>query len=662
MLTLQIPINSKGNVFEYELDQVEVTIGRRHDNDIRIKESYISAYHAELTCEDDTYFLRDRDSANGTFVNGDRILRKTEIFEGDVIKLGSLRCFVVESGKLVSDDKSITLGRTPSVSESTFTKEKRQEQPTDKVSVKSPKTERLKPETKSKKSEPAKPVTEIKSNSISKDAEEIKRLKEELAKKNKELSKTQNELLETKEKLVRTEREAQNDESAYCDEIADLKKQISKEESAKAGIRKELEDFKSKATDGNSLLETTLKEKEILDKDKGELEKSLKTITSERDETQKNFLLLEQKLKDTQKDYSSIVDSTQSKLEKTSGLKDEFAEKFEKSKRRADLLDSELKSLREDFSRMEKSYQEKIKSEQDVCEKLEKKVDHLEVELKESKSKGHLLDSQVVELKKLNSNLLGHSSNLDEMRTEIEKSKGKVDDLQTERFNLQKEAENLRIEKEKLSNAARQAMEEMEICEENYQGIKQDCEHASHRLDTISQRLRDSEKKVAYLRSLEIELEKSVLRAQRSALSRRGIYSEEETEEVTIWPETEQMICRELIERIELLEDLLKRYQQSWFFPNVADQLNILRESFMTLLKNHSVDQFDLEPGTILSVDSRKKIQLISVEDFGDPRLKKKSARISGDRTTVIETVRPGYIYNKGGEDVIIRKAEVIVA
>jgi molecular chaperone GrpE (heat shock protein) len=163
---------------------------------------------------------------------------------------------------------------------------------------------------------------------------------------------------------------------------------------------------------------------------------------------------------------------------------------------------------------------------------------------------------------------------------------------------------------------------------------------------------------------LEAELEKSVLRAQRSALSRKGIYCDDDEEQKAIWSEAEQMICRELIERMELLEDLLRRYQQNWLFPKVAEQLNLLRDSFMVLLKNHSVDRFDLEPGTELSVDSRKKIQLISVDDVEDPKLKKLSIiqNGTGKRTRVLQTLRSGYIYSKGGRDVIIRKAEVIVA
>ena len=49
MLKLTIPVNPNGDVFEYDLDKDKITLGRRHDNDIRIKETYVSAYHAEFT-------------------------------------------------------------------------------------------------------------------------------------------------------------------------------------------------------------------------------------------------------------------------------------------------------------------------------------------------------------------------------------------------------------------------------------------------------------------------------------------------------------------------------------------------------------------------------------------------------------------------------------
>ena len=75
MLKLQIPVNSKGDVFEFKLAKEKVTIGRRPDNDIRIKETYVSAYHAELSQgEDGILFLRDRHSSNGTFLNGTRLV------------------------------------------------------------------------------------------------------------------------------------------------------------------------------------------------------------------------------------------------------------------------------------------------------------------------------------------------------------------------------------------------------------------------------------------------------------------------------------------------------------------------------------------------------------------------------------------------------------
>ena len=197
-----------------------------------------------------------------------------------------------------------------------------------------------------------------------------------------------------------------------------------------------------------------------------------------------------------------------------------------------------------------------------------------------------------------------------------------------------------------------------------FQKKQEEIEKSAHKLEELLQKLNDSEKRVNDLRKLEAELEKSVLRAQRSALSRKGIYSEEGESSTVMWPETEELICRELIERVELLEDLLRQYESRWFFPKVAEQLNLLRDSFMVLLKDHSVDQFDLEPGTELSVKSRGRIHLISLNEVGDPRLKRKSIQNleNSSRTTVLQTIRPGYVYRNAGQDVIIRKAEVVVA
>ena len=50
----------------------------------------VSRRHCEITVNGNKFYIKDLQSANGTFINGNRILAETEIFSGDVLKLGRL--------------------------------------------------------------------------------------------------------------------------------------------------------------------------------------------------------------------------------------------------------------------------------------------------------------------------------------------------------------------------------------------------------------------------------------------------------------------------------------------------------------------------------------------------------------------------------------------
>lgn len=81
---------NNGNEFVFELAGHKATLGRNSRNDIVIENNYISSFHAELTpLEGESYELIDLKSANGTFVNGDRIEKKT-VVPGDIIRFGQL--------------------------------------------------------------------------------------------------------------------------------------------------------------------------------------------------------------------------------------------------------------------------------------------------------------------------------------------------------------------------------------------------------------------------------------------------------------------------------------------------------------------------------------------------------------------------------------------
>lgn len=67
------------------------TIGRDAENVIALDEPFVSARHAELTFEHERWWVRDRGSTNGTFVNGDRIEAATGIRTGDIVQFGRIK-------------------------------------------------------------------------------------------------------------------------------------------------------------------------------------------------------------------------------------------------------------------------------------------------------------------------------------------------------------------------------------------------------------------------------------------------------------------------------------------------------------------------------------------------------------------------------------------
>jgi pSer/pThr/pTyr-binding forkhead associated (FHA) protein len=68
-------------------------IGRDPDSDFPIGHSTVSSSHCEVVVSADGVLLRDCDSTNGTFVNGDSI-RETWLMPGQEIKLGNVALFV----------------------------------------------------------------------------------------------------------------------------------------------------------------------------------------------------------------------------------------------------------------------------------------------------------------------------------------------------------------------------------------------------------------------------------------------------------------------------------------------------------------------------------------------------------------------------------------
>ena len=109
---------------EYHLENGDrLTIGRHPDNDIVPKDTAVSNHHAIIESEGDKLIVFDKETTNGTFVNGIKV-QSAELKNEDVIEIGNdlslqVWAFSVEIRELTMtqehDDKSVvfsTIERT----------------------------------------------------------------------------------------------------------------------------------------------------------------------------------------------------------------------------------------------------------------------------------------------------------------------------------------------------------------------------------------------------------------------------------------------------------------------------------------------------------------------------------------------------------------------
>lgn len=84
---------------EMALVKERTTIGRKPDNDIQIDNLAISGHHAVITCITNDAFLEDRNSTNGTYLNGQPV-KKNVLRNNDVIELGKYRIkYILDDAK-----------------------------------------------------------------------------------------------------------------------------------------------------------------------------------------------------------------------------------------------------------------------------------------------------------------------------------------------------------------------------------------------------------------------------------------------------------------------------------------------------------------------------------------------------------------------------------
>jgi len=82
---------SKDNQDYYPLGKRITVVGRDEGLPIQILDDFVSRKHLQIAyeAESENYFANDMDSKHGVFIEGHRIARKTQLQDGDVIKIGN---------------------------------------------------------------------------------------------------------------------------------------------------------------------------------------------------------------------------------------------------------------------------------------------------------------------------------------------------------------------------------------------------------------------------------------------------------------------------------------------------------------------------------------------------------------------------------------------
>ena len=93
-----------GSVEQVRIDDgVTLVIGRGADADIRVDDPHVSGTHAIVTSRGGQVSVDDRESSNGTSVNGRRIDAACVLHDGDILEFGSTRA-VIRFGATGRDD------------------------------------------------------------------------------------------------------------------------------------------------------------------------------------------------------------------------------------------------------------------------------------------------------------------------------------------------------------------------------------------------------------------------------------------------------------------------------------------------------------------------------------------------------------------------------
>jgi hypothetical protein len=91
----------------HELKVEKTTLGRVDDNTFSIPEASVSSHHCEILLRGSDIVLRDLNSTNGTFINGQQIAGEVVLKPGQIIRLGQVEMRLEDAGPKPAPSKKL---------------------------------------------------------------------------------------------------------------------------------------------------------------------------------------------------------------------------------------------------------------------------------------------------------------------------------------------------------------------------------------------------------------------------------------------------------------------------------------------------------------------------------------------------------------------------
>jgi len=95
-----------------ELKSETTTVGRVGDNAFEIPESSVSSHHAEILLRGGDVVVRDLNSTNGTFINGEQIAGEALLKPGQILRLGTIEMRLETGDAAAAAKKKTQLDQT----------------------------------------------------------------------------------------------------------------------------------------------------------------------------------------------------------------------------------------------------------------------------------------------------------------------------------------------------------------------------------------------------------------------------------------------------------------------------------------------------------------------------------------------------------------------